>query len=63
MNNRQMAGWSAMLAVLVVFLLSITVLGNMRFFGVSGSVAVITGIGILFVGVLAAVVGIYWGRR
>lgn len=63
MNNRQMAGWSAMLAVLVVFLLSITVLGNVRFFGVSGSVAVITGVGILFVGVLAAVIGIYWGRR
>ena len=63
MNNKMMAGWAVMLAVVVIFLLSITVLGKLLVFGVSGSVAVIAGIGILFVGVLAAIIGIYWGRR
>ncbi len=63
MKNKQMAGWAAILAVLVVFLMSVTVLGNERFLGVSGTVAVITGIGFLYVGVLAAIVGIYWARR
>jgi len=60
---RQMVAWAAVLAVVVIFLLGLGPLGNFSAFGASGVAAILANIIFFFVGAVAVVVAIYWGKE
>jgi hypothetical protein len=62
-NVKQMVAWAVALAVVVIFLLGLGPLGNFSIFGVSGAAGILAGIGLFFVGAVAAVIAIYWGKE
>jgi hypothetical protein len=61
MSKKTIAWWVAA-STAVIFLLGIGPLGSYSSLGDSGTVSFITGIALLFVGVVAAVVALYWNR-
>ncbi len=63
MGVRKWLVWAAALAVVVIFLLGLGPLGNFSVFGLDASTSILASIGLFFVGVVAAVVAIYWGRE
>jgi hypothetical protein len=63
MNIKRMVAWAVALAVLVIFLLGLSPLGNLSVFGISGVAGILAIIGLFFVGAVAAVVAIYWGKE
>jgi hypothetical protein len=63
MNVKQMVVLAAVLAVAVIFLLGLAPMGSIAVFGASGVTGVLTGISILFVGAVAAMIAIYWNKK
>ena len=62
MSKKTIAWWVAA-SVLAIFLLGIGPLGSYGSLGDSNTVSVVTGLALLFVGAVAATVGLYWSRR
>jgi len=60
---RQLVAWTVALAVVVIFLLGLGPLGNFSAFGASGIAGILANIGLFFVGGVAVVVAIYWGKE
>ena len=63
MNIKKMIAWAVALAVAVIFLLGLGPLSDFAAFGASGVTGVLAGIGLFFVGAVAVVVAIYWGKE
>ena len=63
MNIKQVVAWAVALAVVVIFLLGLGPLGNIAVFGISGVAGILATIGLFFIGGLAAIIAIYWGRE
>lgn len=63
MNIKQMVAWATVVAVVVIFLLGIGPLGSFAVLGASSVASILANIGLFFVGAVAAIVAIYWGRR
>ncbi len=63
MKIKQMVAWAVVAAVVVIFLMALSPLGNFANFGVSGIAGILTTSGLIMVGVVAAVVAMYWGRK
>jgi hypothetical protein len=58
-----MLAWAAALAVIVIFLLGLSPLGDLKNLGTLGFTSILYGFGLVCVGVVAVVVAIYWGRE
>jgi hypothetical protein len=63
MGARRGLAWAVALAVIAIFLLGLSPLGNLSIFGLTATASILASMGLFFVGVVAAVVAIYWGRK
>ncbi len=63
MGVRKWLAWAVALAVVVIFLLGLGPLANLAAFGLTAVASIFACIALFFIGAVAAVVAIYWGRK
>ncbi len=61
--SKQTIAWWVAAAVAAIFLLGIGPVGSYASLGGAGTLSVITGITLLFIGAIAGMVGLYWSFR
>ena len=61
--SKQAIAWWVAAAVAVIFLLGLSPLGDYAALGGANAVSFTTGVILLFIGAIAAIAALYWGRN